>query len=389
MKDRGFHLVVGVAVAALVGFLAWRLHDSFEKVEVDQDVGFQGEARVNPLLAVERLYSGMGLQARTLPGALDTLPPTDYALLLVSPRRAISGKRLSDLKDWVHRGGRLVVALDEAPSLDPLLSWFGVHVVTAKEKDDKEKKDRTRKADKQEDGEKVATETLEMPSRSGKVRVQVALLPRLVDERGLANFSLGSTGGQFLLRFFDGAGRVILLSDASFLTNDHIGQPDHARAAWAVVNAKEPPKGVWIVIREDLPSLAGLLARHAGAASASGLLLLVAWLWSAGARFGPIAPDPPRDRRSLLEHIEAAGDLLLRVGRGEDLVQSVREALLRRVEIREPEWSKLPPADLVARLAAVSGLTPRRVDAALCGSVDGPGDLTLAVETLEILRRAL
>jgi len=387
MKDRGFQIAVGVAVVAVLGLLAWGLRDRFEKVEVDVDIGLQGEARVNPLLAAERLYSGMGLQARTLPGALDKLPPTDYAIVLVSPRRAVGGKRLSDLKDWVHRGGRLVAAVDEAPSLDPLLSWFGVHVVVPKEKDEKSKKDK--KEDEQEDTEKVGTETLEMPSRSGKVRIEVARLPRLVDERRLANFWLGSASGKFLLRFFEGSGRVILLSDASFLTNDHIGQPDHARAAWAVVNAQEPPKGVWIVVREDLPSLAGLLARHAGAASTSGLVLLAAWLWSAGARFGPIAPDPPRDRRSLLEHIEAAGDLLLRVGRGEDLVQSVREALLRRVEIREPEWSKLPPADLVARLAAASGLTPRRVDAALRGSIDSPGDLTLAVETLEILRRSL
>ena len=102
-----------------------------------------------------------------------------------------------------------------------------------------------------------------------------------------------------------------------------------------------------------------------------------------------LAPDPPRDRRSLLEHIEAAGDLLLRVDRSEDLAQAARAALLRRVEVREPETAKLPPAGLVQRLAAVAKISPKRVDAALNGAITGPADLVTTVQTLEIVRRSL
>jgi hypothetical protein len=400
MKSQGLKnqkivaLAVIAAIAAAVVFLAWQLRGRFEKVEIDQEVGYHGAAQINPLLAAERLYQGLGLRSRTLPGALGTrLPPNNYALLLVSPRRALTAEQMRRLETWVRRGGRLVVAVDEAPSLDPVLAWLGVKVAKAK-KDKKDGKDG--KDENEEDAARI--ETVEMPTSGGKARVEAARAPRLVDARHRANFTVGSAAGPFLLRFFEGDGRVIVLSDASFLTNSRIARADHARAAWALVNAKEPVKGVWIVVREDLPTLAGLLARHAGAASASALLLLAAWLWSAGSRFGPVALDPPRDRRSLLEHIEAAGELLLRVGRAEDLVQAAREALLRRVEAREPEWSKLAPAELVERLAhlpnhshhaGAPGLAPRRVEAALYGPITGPADLAAAVQILETLRRTL
>jgi len=363
-------VTIAVVVLAILAGATWFFFDNFKLVEVDEVTGYQGAARVNPLLAAERLYTSLGAPARTLPGALETLPPTDHAILLVSERRSISEQQMNALKDWVKGGGRLVVTVDEAPSLDPVLAWLGVRVQGDREKE-------------------TGSEVLEMKSRSGPAPIEAPKAPRLVDSRKAANFSVGSPAGKFLLRFYEGEGRVIVLSDASFLTNRHIGRQGHARAAWAIVNAETPPKGVWIVVHEDMPTLLGLLARHAWAASASGLVLLGAWLWLAGARFGPIAPDPPRDRRSLLEHIEATGDLLLRVGRGEDLAQGVRAALLRRVEVREPETAKLPTAALVQRLAAVARTSPKRVDAALNGAITSPADLVTTVQTLETVRRSL
>ncbi len=373
-NQRLLRITIAVVIVAILGGATWFFFDNFKRVEVDEETGYQGAARVNPLLAAERLYTSLGAPARTLPGALETLPPADHAILLVSERRSINEQQMNALKDWVKGGGRLVVALDEAPSLDPILAWLGVRVQGNQEKE-KEKE--------------PGSEVLPMKSRSGPAPIEAPKVPRLVDSRNAANFVVGSTAGKFLLRFYEGQGRVIVLSDATFLTNHEIGKNGHARAAWAIVNAETPPKGVWIVVHEDMPTLLGLLARHAWAASASGLLLLGAWLWRAGSRFGPVAPDPPRDRRSLLEHIEATGDLLLRVGRSEDLAQGVRAALMRRVEVREPETAKLPTAALVQRLAAVAKISPKRVDAALNGAITSPADLVTTVQTLETVRRSL
>lgn len=375
MKSRAA-LFFALACVLLLGGVAWLFRGGFEKVETEVDVGYRGAARANPFLAAERLYTALGSPARTLPGAPRRLPPADHALLVVSPKRSFSAKRTRELLDWIGHGGRLVIALDEAPTLDPILAHFGVRATGDAETD------------------RRGTETVEIPLPGGGTgRVEAAKAPRL---------KAGSKDPKFLLRFDEGEGRVTILSDASFLTNEQIGRLDHARVAWELLegadpaaDAKKPPRGVWIVLREDLPTLTGLLARHAWAASLSSLVLLGAWLWCAGARFGPVLPDPPRHRRSLLEHIEASGDFLLRAGRGEDLAQSARQALLRRIELREPEWAKLPPelaqhlADHLRKVPGATRLPPARIESALLGPVNGPADLTVTVQILETLRRSL
>src|SRR5262249_22961109 len=151
-----------------------------EKVEQEVEVGYRGPARVNPFLAAEQLYTALGARARTLPGALGELPPADYAILLVSERRAINEAQLNALKDWVKKGGRLVVALDEAPSLDPVLAWLGVRVTGDKEK-------------------KPGDELLDMRSSNGPAPINAPRAPRLVDSRKAAATSVGSREGQFLL----------------------------------------------------------------------------------------------------------------------------------------------------------------------------------------------
>jgi hypothetical protein len=280
-----------------------------------------------------------------------------------------------------------VIALDEAPTLDPVLAHFGVRAVGDPA------------AENGEEGTEPEPETVDVAlPGGGTAKVQVPKAPRLREGAKPPGFTAGPEAGKFLLRFDEGKGRVTFLSDAGFLTNERIGAGDHARLAWALVRSgieKEPPRGVWIVVREDLPTLSGLLARHAWAAVLSSLLLLGAWLWSAGVRFGPVLPDPPRHRRSLLEHIEASGDFLLRTGRGEDLAQSARQALLRRVEAREPEWAKLPVPELARHLAGAlkgpvkGGLPAARIESALSGPISTPADLTASVQVLETLRRSL
>src|SRR5947208_1017200 len=113
----GIILILAVVLLA-AGF--W-FRSAYEPVQEDVEAGYRGPARLNPFLAAERLYTRLGVQAHTLPGAARPLPAPDQALLVLSRRRALSAAELRDLLDWVRRGGRLVIALDEAPRLDPVL----------------------------------------------------------------------------------------------------------------------------------------------------------------------------------------------------------------------------------------------------------------------------
>ncbi|HYU34169.1 MAG TPA: DUF4350 domain-containing protein, partial [Thermoanaerobaculia bacterium] len=118
-----FVSIAGGILAALA--LAW-FFTHFERVEEEVEVGYQGAARTNPFLAAERLFTRLGAPARTLAAGPATLPPADHALLLVSPARSLSAESFAKILDWVRQGGRLLVALDDAPSLDPVLRHWAV-----------------------------------------------------------------------------------------------------------------------------------------------------------------------------------------------------------------------------------------------------------------------
>ena len=355
-----------LVLLAVAGFFAL-----FERVEDDVEVGYQGAARSNPFLAAERLFTRLGSPARTLATGPVTLPPADHALLLLSPARSLSAERFAKILAWVQKGGRLVLMPDEAPSLDPILRHWSVDV-----------------ADQPDAGE---PEVFQIRLHEGtKVEAEMPRTRRLVITRTDTKATAGTKAGLALVRYAEGNGSVTFLADAGFLSNDHIAEHDHAALAWALVRAGgDVPKGVWITVRDEVPTLAQLLRRHAWTALASLGLLIASWLWYAGARFGPLLPDPPRDRRSLLEHVEASGDFLWRTGRGDELLQGARQALLHRIEVREPGWNRLPAPELVQRLAAGSRLPAVRIDRALHGSAATPADLVHSLQTLETLRRIL
>lgn len=369
MSRRSF-VVLGIAaflaILLVAGFFAL-----FERVEEEVEVGYQGAARTNPFLAAERLFTRLGAPARTLAAGPVSLPPTNHALLLLSPARSLSAERFAKILDWVRKGGRLLLMPDEAPSLDPVLRHWSVAVT-----------------DQPDAGE---PEILQIPLREGtKARVEMPRTRRLAVTRKGAQVQEGTAAGLAVVRYAEGSGSVTFLADAGFLANDRIGENDHAALAWALVRAgDDAPAGVWIAVRNEVPTLAQLLRRYAWMALASGALLIASWLWYAGARFGPLLPDPPRDRRSLLEHVEASGDFLWRTGRGDELLQGARQALFHRIDVREPGWSRLPAPELIQRLAVAARLPSARIDHALCGNANTPADLVHALQTLETLRRTL
>ena len=416
MTHRQLKIVLAIGVL-LAGGLVGLFFLLFEPVEEMEDVGFRGPARLNRFLAAERLFTRLGVPAESsfddweLPGPQDTL-------LLLNPQRVMTEDRGAEILDWVAAGGNLVAVLPDAPSLDPLMVHFGIDAAEPElseeeEEEDKDGKDSKDSKDaKKENGAAgpidpfadVIGETVEVPLRDSpaekpfKVHVQGfrRLLPpeSSPEEDDGLEVQAGSESGTFLLRYAYESGQVTFVSNAGFLSNEFLGKLDHGPFAWALVQGQAgPPESVLLVVRDEVPSLFTLLARHAWMVLVSGLFLLLAWLRLAGSRLGPVLPDPPRDRRSLLEHVEATGDFLWQSGHAGELLQSTRQAFLRRVEVRQPTWAKLPPRELVNRLANAAGsagLAAPAVDRALNGSAEGdPAAFVSTIQTLETLRRSL
>jgi hypothetical protein len=402
-------LVIGAGVALFLHLC--------ERVEEEVHVGYRGPARTNPYLAAERLFGRLGAPGRTAQAGLP-LPAAGHALFLLRRERTLSEEDLDRVLDWVEEGGRLIALQSEAPTVDPLLRHFGVTVRKAEsdakpkaEAPGRPKKPKPEKPDqvtKKEPGKKepdaaelaelMEAELMDLPLYPGEGRARVVIphsAPRLVPAAHGKGFRLfaqaGSEAGAVLLHYRLGEGEVTFLADAGFLQNDSIGRHDHARLAWHLATGgDEAPEGVQIVFRDDVPPLLKLLARHAWALLVSGAVLLGAWLWTRAGRFGPLLPDPSPDRRRLLEHVEAAGQYLWRAGRSAELIEGARQAVLARLERRQPAWARLPQRELAQRLGTAANLPPHRVDEALRGSsASDPAELVTLIQTLEKLRRSL
>jgi hypothetical protein len=101
--------------------------------------------------------------------------------------------------------------------------------------------------------------------------------------------------------------------------------------------------------------------RDAWPVLAAAALLLVLWLARIIPRFGPLVPDAPPVRRSLLEHVVASGRFLWSRGAGAELVEAVSERAARTARRRGVSTQPIgavAPGTVIARLDA-AGFTHR------------------------------
>jgi hypothetical protein len=337
-----------------------------------------GEALTNPLLAAQLLLTRLGYPARVVRGEID-LPPAGQVLVMLHRTAAFASLRQANLLRWVAAGGRLVVTPsedDETGKPDALLAALGVQAAPGPSNTNRR-----------------GLVHLPLPPVKAMAMVVASRHLHLIDTRHAASHALGDASGAFLLILPYGKGDVTVVSDASFFEGFWIGQYDNAALVVWLVLGRTEPAGVVLSFEDEMPSLAALLGRHAWTLVLPALLLAGAGAWRAAARFGPLAPDPPDERRSLLEHLDAAGRWLWQGDRGMDrraLMDAVRRAVAARVEARQPAWSKLPGPELIENLAAAAGLAPQEVAQALHGpAIRDEAQFVATVRTLAQVRRAL
>ena len=139
-----------------------------------------------------------------------------------------------------------------------------------------------------------------------------------------------------------GKGDLTVVSDGSFMTNSGIGKRDHALALAHL--AKPAPGGkVWLLYDSSVPWLGALLWAAAPGALLGAAALIPFWLWSFGARLGPLEPPPDRRRRDLAEHLEANGTFLWKRGLASRLVEPTRKRVLAAWQRRRPDLRELGP----------------------------------------------
>src|SRR6185437_9664331 len=91
---------------------------------------------------------------------------------------------------------------------------------------------------------------------------------------------------------------------------------------------------IWFVTEERSASLLWLIWRTGAPVVLLVLAAIVAWLWRAGARFGPPLAPTEAARRSLAEQILGTGQFTLRLGGG----QALHAAQIRALRETAERW---------------------------------------------------
>jgi len=398
-------LLAGLGLAGLVALALW-FFNHYERVTEREEIGYQGEARYNPLLAAQYLLARMGVKHHSL----HQLPRLDQGLnpqgtlVLLETMPLLSARQSQELLTWVERGGHLIVSshvLDDEDSEEhPLLEVFHL----------------TQQAHDLSDEAVLEAAPLAFSWEADPAPLKVAFHPNYsVSASSPSLLHLEGAHGSHLLRQAQGQGWITLLSDLWFIHNDRIGHHDHARFFWDLLHTPRLPTEIWLVYpleknvggsgavphkqtansgcaeceaQDAMPSLGSLLWQQARPVLISAAVWLLVWLGLVSRRFGPLLPDRQPVRRRLLEHIEASGEFFWHQGQASLLLRSVRQHLHQQLALRHSNWASLTPVAQSESLAQHCALTPAEIYEALYNhNITSPALFTRYMQHLTQIKR--
>ena len=342
------------------------------------------EALLDPWLGAARLLERRRLVVETAPD-YGGLPPRTDVLVLATPLDYLDEQEREALLDWVRDGGHLVTALPEEAIAGRATERGGVLGALL----DLRLREGAPDRDAPARGRPGASTPNLVVTPGGSLAVSLQARRRLAAGPGRVLWQARDHQGLVGLRRPLERGQVTVLSDLRWFENDRLGNGDHAGLFWSALDAR-PGARVLLVPGIERPSLLHLAWQRAAPLLVALALFVLAWLWQATRRFGPLRAGPPAARRRLAEHLEATGHYLLRQGGLARLHAASRARLLAQVQRRHPQWRSLPPAQLAAQLAARARLERGAVERVLAAPPpDHLPQFAADIRLLNRLRKAL
>ena len=379
-----------LAIGALATLISVWFLQNFEQVPVRHREAPQKEARRNPYLAFERLLQELGRPIERLesPRSLDQLPAQSILILDESRRRNVTPARVERLLDWVHGGGYLSVAAENA-SDDPLLRKLGVsHYQAPQGQCAPCTKDKTE--EEADDDDPPVEIEVTLPINQTRYRLEHF-------GRGLSSSSpepawqAGSAKERSaLLHFRWGRGHITVIDDLSFVDNHSLGDHDHAELIWALLQHYQAQGKIHLASRMEIQTLWQWLAESAWMLLISGALLIALWLWRIIPRFGGTCPSPIDERRDLTQHLSAIGRSVWREGGVTHWLSVVRHALNKRLSLRYPDLNRMDASEKRMVLAKIADCKTKDIHSALMsGQAQSAEEFTRTMQTLQRLDQRL
>ncbi|WAC74815.1 DUF4350 domain-containing protein [Roseateles sp. SL47] len=393
----------------------------------------QGEARTNPVYAMEQLLRKLGVQAEHR-DTLEALPPPQARLVLMSDDWNLMPERAEQLHAWVKQGGHLVLLTGTSWHDTDLDDWVPIDTHFVNEKSfrpaaaaptpqapaasqpsrrgtqDQGEAPSEEDGDDEEDEDSDAMEAPASPvppvapAASGAAQEDQPWQPSAVGLKDCHLFSANlrlkqrpdarpiwrvmQGNGAQALRVAVGQGTVTALNVSnSALMRETPLECDNSVLLVASLQAA-PGTTVWFYLNEKRESLAPWLWHRGWIAVVLAALALMAALWRKAVRFGPALAVSPRLRRSIGEQVRGLGHYLHRHG-SEALMVAQQRALEDTAARRLAHYARLPVPERVRRIAEATGVAEADLASALSARFCTRAELPSRLHVLETARRRL
>lgn len=372
-----------LAVGAACALFAWWFLLTHERVTESEYVGYQGEARLNEFLAAELLLRHFDIESDGRPSLVpgDWLPDTSDTLVARISGTIALGEGRDLLLDWMAAGGHLILAppVEGSQVTADFVDSLGFQYSDV---DDSGVLDNDGDRDS---GVIEEPDSLDYFFGPGAMRWRIE-----PNDDGVFEATLSNDTGIVAARREWGDGFLTVLSDAGFFMNGPIAESQHGRLLLDLVAGYVSSGKVWFIYSSDFPSLWQVLwsnARYAVICFAAAVLI---WLWSIVRRFGPRSSPESLSRRSVMEHISAAGHFVCRHQNAQSLIAESSAALLQEAERRHPGISRLPMVMQARQLARITGIPDDDIqDALVSHGEPGRREFVQTIQAIHRIRKAL
>lgn len=383
-------LLIGLAVLVSVPLVVWFLR-THEQVSRTETLPPQGEASYNPLYVLGQALraDGLQVQARARLDMAAMSPAAGDTVVLLQDSGELPAPEVAALLAWVQRGGHLLVRTpptgeDDKRQEPALLQALGVGSLgfgSACQPFQVEGEDRHREfcSGRRFDVSDAAYAKVqrEWGNEDGYVFARIGHGRGVVDVLADMEFMKGQTDTD---SFLPAALRPKGIQTAAV---DGLHDRPHRDLTRYLLQPNYGKGTMWLVYASRPPSLWARMFFEGWPVWLPLLLSLLGWLWMRSQRFGSELPSPLAERRSLLEHVRASGELLLRQRQGPRLHAAVRGLFLRRLQARAPIAAALEGAAQEHAIATLLQWPESRVRTAL--AAPAANDLTALKERIALL----
>jgi hypothetical protein len=380
-----------VLVALLLALIGWGLYSSIEFYEETEESGWSIDALRNPYLAAQKFMAGSGIEVTDVDSLVKLDQLSSLGTLFFSDANQVQTPRqLQQVMDWLDVGGNVIYTADAvAHDDDLLLREFAVEIEWREYEDDEAAEEKSlsetlREYNRQiEDGKsrkEIASTlndkedsltkvqfgddigVLEVAFNDAKILIQPYILDSESDTSHQPFSWSYSDYGVHMMQFEVGSGLLTIISDPGIWTSYRIDQYDHAYLLWLLSSGE----GNFAILRSVLrDSIWILIARNASELLIALGLIILAWIWHTGYRFGRLMPRDLQRSRALGEYFSSISHYLWHRRHGEYLVAPLRQRVLRRASLTLAEFSRAGQQQQAELIAAQCDLNPVSVTRAL------------------------